>query len=66
MKKSDRNVKKCGVTSPCIKKCSLDQNKVCPACSRTLDEIVAWPGADDEMRSRILDAAKLRRAARGG
>jgi predicted Fe-S protein YdhL (DUF1289 family) len=62
MKKSDRPEKSSEVKSPCIRKCSLGQDKVCPACHRTLDEIVAWPGADNEMRTRILEAVKRRKA----
>ncbi|MBA4371529.1 MAG: DUF1289 domain-containing protein [Thermodesulfovibrio sp.] len=57
-------MKCCEVKSPCVKKCSLDKDKVCPACNRTLDEIVAWPEADDHLRNRILEAARLRRAGR--
>jgi predicted Fe-S protein YdhL (DUF1289 family) len=29
------------VKSPCVKKCSLDRNKICPAC-----EIVSWRDAE--------------------
>lgn len=58
MKKSGKNVV---VKSPCVKKCSLDKERVCPECLRTIDEIISWPGADDETRKKILQAAKLRR-----
>jgi predicted Fe-S protein YdhL (DUF1289 family) len=58
MKKSG---KKGIVTSPCVKKCSLDNERVCPECLRTIDEIISWPDADDETRKKILQAAKLRR-----
>jgi predicted Fe-S protein YdhL (DUF1289 family) len=54
--------KKGEVKSPCTKRCSLDQNKICPACYRSIDDIVSWPAADDLMRRKILEAAKLRRA----
>jgi predicted Fe-S protein YdhL (DUF1289 family) len=50
------------VKSPCIKKCSLDRNKICPACFRSIDEIVAWSDADDSLRRKILEAVKRRRA----
>lgn len=61
MDKSEKEMKSCEVKSPCVKKCSLDQDKVCPACNRTVDEIMAWPDADDEQRHRILEAARLRK-----
>jgi hypothetical protein len=54
--------KKSNVKSPCTKRCCLDQNKICPECYRSIDEIVSWPDADDLMRLKILEAAKLRRA----
>jgi len=60
MKKTKKE-EKSELKSPCIKKCSLDQNKICPACHRSIDEIVSWPDADDLMKRKILDAAKLRR-----
>jgi predicted Fe-S protein YdhL (DUF1289 family) len=56
------------VRSPCVKKCSLDRNKICPECYRSIDEIVSWRDADNFMKRTILEAAKLRRlkaAARG-
>ncbi len=49
------------VQSPCRKKCSLDRNKVCPECFRSIEEIVSWPDADNKMKRRILEAAKQRR-----
>ncbi|MFZ2197668.1 MAG: DUF1289 domain-containing protein [Thermodesulfovibrionales bacterium] len=55
-------MKKGEVKSPCIKRCSLDRNKICPECYRSIDEIVSWPDADDLTRRKILEAAKLRRA----
>ena len=57
MKKGEKNR---AVKSPCVKRCSLDREKVCPACRRTIDEIIAWPDADDETRKRILEAVKIR------
>ncbi|MGD0885214.1 MAG: DUF1289 domain-containing protein [Thermodesulfovibrionales bacterium] len=62
MRKSEKNVKKDEVKSPCVKRCSLGRNKVCTGCYRTSDEIVAWPDADDRMRIKILEATAFRRA----
>ncbi|MHB8880861.1 MAG: DUF1289 domain-containing protein [Thermodesulfovibrionales bacterium] len=50
------------VKSPCIRRCSLDDNKICPACYRSIDEIVSWPDAGNLTRQKILEAVKLRRA----
>jgi uncharacterized protein len=49
------------VKSPCVEKCSLDRNKICRECYRSLDEIVSWPDADNVTRRKILAAAKIRR-----
>jgi predicted Fe-S protein YdhL (DUF1289 family) len=49
------------VRSLCLEKCSLDQNKVCPECCRSIEEIVSWRDADDSMKRKILEAVKLRR-----
>jgi len=61
MKKS-RNEKEDEVISPCVKKCSLNENNICPECYRSIDEIVSWTDADNLIRRKILEAAKLRRA----
>jgi predicted Fe-S protein YdhL (DUF1289 family) len=49
------------VKSPCRKKCSLDRNRICPECCRSIDEIAAWRDADNATKRRILEAANLRR-----
>jgi len=56
-KEEDKNE----VKSPCVKKCSLDGNKICPACYRSIDEIVSWRDADESLKRTMLEAAKLRR-----
>jgi predicted Fe-S protein YdhL (DUF1289 family) len=53
------------VASPCVKLCVLDAANTCTGCFRSLDEIAAWPRADEAMRRAILDAALRRRAAQG-
>jgi len=62
MKTSEKTLGKVKVKSPCIERCSLDRNKVCAGCYRTIDEIVARPDADDHMRIKILEATAFRRA----
>lgn len=53
------------VPSPCVRNCCLDERDICMGCFRSLQEIVAWGGADDAERQRILDRAGLRREAAG-
>lgn len=49
------------VKSPCVRNCSLDTERVCRGCYRSLDEIVAWSDADDSERGAILERAAARR-----
>jgi len=57
----ETKVEKDEVKSPCRKKCSLDRNKICPECGRSVDEIVSWRDADNSMKRKILEKAELRR-----
>jgi len=50
--------------SPCIKKCRLDENHICTDCFRTIQEIAAWPDADNEERKKILVRIELRKLSR--
>jgi predicted Fe-S protein YdhL (DUF1289 family) len=50
------------VRSPCIKKCSLDQNNICTGCHRRIDEIILWPDADNSVRRKIIEAAERRQS----
>ena len=54
------DVTRAPVRSPCVKLCVLDAGGICEGCGRTLDEIAAWPGADEAMRQAVV----LRAAAR--
>jgi len=54
------------VPSPCISLCKMSPDTgLCEGCLRTIDEIIAWSGADDdfkrgvwaEIRRRELDIA---------
>lgn len=49
------------VTSPCVRNCSLNEQRICRGCFRHLDEIVGWPDADEAARRDILDRAATRR-----
>ena len=50
------------VKSPCVRRCSLDQNKICPGCYRSIEEIALWSDADNIIRQEILEAVNLRRS----
>ena len=52
-----------GLASPCRKACRLLAARgICGGCGRTLDEIAAWPTADQSLRSTILAQAAARLA----
>ncbi len=53
------------VESPCVRKCTLDDNDICVGCFRSIDEICAWGGADSGQRRVILQSAATRREALG-
>ena len=48
------------VASPCVRNCTLDEADICLGCHRSIDEICAWGGADDDERRRILERAQAR------
>ena len=50
------------VASPCVNVCRVNRRKgLCEGCHRTLDEIAAWPTANDDQRRAIIAHAKARR-----
>jgi hypothetical protein len=54
------------IPSPCIGVCRLDPvSGLCAGCMRTLAEIAAWPGADDDERLAIVQRLRARRRAAG-
>ena len=54
------------VLSPCIGNCAMDAAGLCVGCHRTLGEIAAWGGLDDDARLRLMDEVLPERAARRG
>lgn len=52
------------ISSPCVKKCSLDEQGVCTSCLRTIQEIVVWPYAGKEMKRRIIGNVRMRKQER--
>ena len=50
------------VASPCTSVCRMDpRSGWCEGCLRSIDEIVAWGGLDDEAKRRILALLPARR-----
>jgi predicted Fe-S protein YdhL (DUF1289 family) len=54
------------VESPCIRKCTLDDDDICVGCFRSLDEICAWGGASNNQRREVLELALARRQLKTG
>jgi predicted Fe-S protein YdhL (DUF1289 family) len=51
------------VPSPCISVCRIDAaSGLCVGCLRTLDEIAAWSGLDDDARRAVWRAIATRKA----
>lgn len=51
------------VPSPCINVCRMDAaTGWCEGCRRTLDEIAAWSGMNDEDKRAVWRALALRRS----
>jgi predicted Fe-S protein YdhL (DUF1289 family) len=52
------------IESPCTGICRIEpRNGLCEGCLRTIDEIIAWPTADDATRWAVLDRLPERAAA---
>ena len=54
------------VESPCIRKCTLDDDDICVGCFRSLDEICAWGDASNEQRRQMLELTIARREVKTG
>ncbi|HEY6917461.1 MAG TPA: DUF1289 domain-containing protein [Allosphingosinicella sp.] len=52
-----------GVPSPCTGICTLNRERICIGCGRTLDEIGEWVGASEERKREIAKAAGERKSA---
>ena len=53
------------VPSPCISVCRMDpETGLCTGCYRTLDEIVAWGGMDDDSRRALWPVLVQRTGSR--
>lgn len=54
------------IASPCISVCALDEEDVCTACFRDLDEIAQWSSLDNEQKLAVLRRCQARSRARFG
>ena len=54
------------VASPCVKLCVLDAARICEGCGRSIEEIAAWPEADETTRAAIVARAAARLRGRAG
>ena len=52
--------------SPCVSICTLDDNKVCLGCRRTLEEIRRWTRLPPEQQWRIVKELRVRVVAERG
>jgi predicted Fe-S protein YdhL (DUF1289 family) len=49
------------VPSPCISLCKMSPDTgLCEGCLRTIDEIIAWSGADDDVKRGVWAAIRRR------
>ncbi|ARR56296.1 DUF1289 domain-containing protein [Rhizorhabdus wittichii DC-6] len=54
------------VSSPCNKVCEIEPaSGYCRGCRRTIEEIVAWPTADDAWKRAVIERLKDRTVRRG-
>ncbi len=54
------------ISSPCIKKCSLDEQGLCTSCLRSIHEITVWPYAGNEIKRKIMGNVRMRKDERDG
>ncbi len=55
------------IASPCIDVCRMDEvTGLCAGCYRSIAEIAAWGGADEQKKILILAAVAQRRDAAAG
>lgn len=50
----------CLPASPCIRRCTLDEEDLCVGCGRLLGEILEWAAAPTDRKIEIRSAAAAR------
>lgn len=56
---SQKNI---SISSPCIRKCCLNEVDICLGCFRHIDEIVGWKGYNDKEKLSLLNTCHQREA----
>jgi len=51
------------IESPCVRQCCLDGDDICVGCKRSMDEIMQWSSASDELKRQILLNCEQRKSA---
>ena len=51
------------VESPCVRNCCLNENEICVGCSRSLNEIIEWGEASEEVKNAILERIKHKKSS---
>ncbi|MGB0238047.1 MAG: DUF1289 domain-containing protein [Cycloclasticus sp.] len=46
--------------SPCVRKCTLNEEDVCLGCGRKLNEITSWSSYSDSKRASLMVDSKKR------
>ena len=49
------------ISSPCVRRCCLNEQNICLGCFRSLDEICAWQKLDQQQRDLVLIEVESRR-----
>ena len=52
------------IKNPCIHVCTLDDEKICIGCHRSVEEIRGWFTMTDEQKLQVLANAEGRRRAK--
>ncbi len=52
------------IKSPCIHVCTLDEDKICMGCYRSVEEIRGWFRFSDEEKKKILENSEKRRRSK--
>lgn len=48
------------ISSPCVRKCCLNEQDVCLGCFRHIDEIVGWSKMTESEKRKTLEKCDIR------
>ncbi len=52
------------IKSPCIHVCTLDEDKICMGCYRSVEEIRGWFRFSEEEKKKVLENSEKRRRSK--